>query len=502
MFARHGAYRPVLGANPRAHGLRGSARLAGAPSVSNSRCATNPVFQTTLFVPACFESTLLASRKQQANRRPQVPAPADCKSHFWNSSLFVLSQNTGMAKWLATARRARTKNNNAAIRAANSKQRPPRFSFGGEAFRQALRLNRADVRGVLALAPPKGEHRRTRELRQVKVAAGCTKNKARALFNPDDRLRETALLLTGATKEKRFFPVPTSKRVFMFIGVAMIIAVLGTAGYIFYKGPDSKTKHLVASEPPTNPPAEGRGQKRRNTQTMGPQDAPLVAEADDDDADIAEQVDDQVFNEDPYCTTSHNFYKCEGNEQPEMFLSHLCLNNSNTRNCFGWRPQRFCLTSQINRFRSLKECEDSCNGDNNCGTVVTCECSGLYRKVNYVYDMRRQRCRLIPLHECVEVDVGFADNDECLKSCGSDTTMEDARCKLAALEDLVRPCIWEDKVYTHYYDARSGQCQPWDESVCSPNVFRRLGDCFKDCPRGVIDSSSQPENGAGKKVRR
>ncbi|XP_075748582.1 uncharacterized protein LOC119171830 isoform X3 [Rhipicephalus microplus] len=350
----------------------------------------------------------------------------------------------------------------------------------------------------------------------------------------------------------------------MFIGVAMIIAVLGTAGYIFYKGPDSKTKHLVASEPPTNPPAEGRaeednsaafqgaetttkkakappstrskkkrsptpvlnnkkknkakkGQKRRNTQTMGPQDAPLVAEADDDDADIAEQVDDQgsdtaqdtatadddqMFNEDPYCTTSHNFYKCEGNEQPEMFLSHLCLNNSNTRNCFGWRPQRFCLTSQMNRFRSLKECQDSCNGDNNCGTVVTCECSGLYRKVNYVYDMRRQRCRLIPLHECVEVDVGFADNDECLKSCGSDTTMEDARCKLAALEDLVRPCIWEDKVYTHYYDARSGQCQPWDESVCSPNVFRRLGDCFKDCPRGVIDSSSQPENGAGKKVRR
>lgn len=377
-------------------------------------------------------------------------------------------------------------------------------------------------------------------------------------------------------KEKKFFPVPTSKGVFMFIGVAMIIAVLGTAGYIFYKGPDSKTKHLVASEPPTNPPAEGRaeednsaafqgaetttkkakappstrskkkrsfspvpnnnkkknkakkGQKRRNTQTMGPQDAPLVAEADDDDADIAEQVDDQgsdtaqdtaaadddqsaaddernartLFNEDPYCTTSHNFYKCEGNEQPEMFLSHLCLNNSNTRNCFGWRPQRFCLTSQINRFRSLKECQDSCNGDNNCGTVVTCECSGLYRKVNYVYDMRRQRCRLIPLHECVEVDVGFADNDECLKSCGSDTTMEDARCKLAALEDLVRPCIWEDKVYTHYYDARSGQCQPWDESVCSPNVFRRLGDCFKDCPRGVIDSSSQPENGAGKKVRR
>ncbi|KAL3219210.1 hypothetical protein MRX96_030659 [Rhipicephalus microplus] len=32
--------------------------------------------------------------------------------------------------------------------------------------------------------------------------------------------------------------------------------------------------------------------------------------------------------------------------------------------------------------------------------------------------------------------------------------MEDARCKLAALEDLVRPCIWEDKVYTHYYDAK------------------------------------------------
>ncbi|KAL1419798.1 hypothetical protein MTO96_004710 [Rhipicephalus appendiculatus] len=245
-----------------------------------------------------------------------------------------------------------------------------------------------------------------------------------------------------------------------------------------------------------------KGQKRRNTQTMGPQNAPLVAEVDEDDADIAVNADDQgseavqdtaaadddkdsaaddeknaraLFNGDPSCTTTHNFYKCEGNEQPEMFLSHLCLSNSNTKNCFEWRPQRFCLTSQTNRFRSLKECEDSCNENKNCGPAVTCECSGMYRKVNYVYDMRRQRCRLIPIHECVEEDVGFPNNDDCLTSCGSDTSREDSRCKLAALEELVRPCMWEDKVYTHYYDARSGQCQPWDESVCSPQCLPEVG---------------------------
>ncbi|KAL1419799.1 hypothetical protein MTO96_004711 [Rhipicephalus appendiculatus] len=67
------------------------------------------------------------------------------------------------------------------------------------------------------------------------------------------------LLSLRGSKERRSFPVPTVKGVFMFIGVVMIITVLGTAGYIFYKGPDSKSKRLVASEPPTNPPAEGRG---------------------------------------------------------------------------------------------------------------------------------------------------------------------------------------------------------------------------------------------------
>ncbi|KAL3219208.1 hypothetical protein MRX96_030657 [Rhipicephalus microplus] len=38
----------------------------------------------------------------------------------FSPSLFVPSQNTGMAKWLATARRARTEKNNAAIRAASN----------------------------------------------------------------------------------------------------------------------------------------------------------------------------------------------------------------------------------------------------------------------------------------------------------------------------------------------------------------------------------------------
>ncbi|KAH7952497.1 hypothetical protein HPB52_023832 [Rhipicephalus sanguineus] len=356
----------------------------------------------------------------------------------------------------------------------------------------------------------------------------CDFWKATPSINMDDSEDDSSFESTGGSpeiKEKRSFPVPTAKGVFMFVGVVLVIAVLGMAGYIFYKAEEDDSavfqgKEIVGSETTTTKKAKkpsSTRQKRRHTQTMGPQNAPLEAQPDEDGGDSAEKADDQgvadvqdtaaanddkdMLNDNPSCTTSHNFYKCEGNEQPEMFLSHLCLSNSDSKTCFEWRPQRFCLTSPTNRFRSSKECEESCNENKNCGMAASCECSGMYRKANYVYDMRRQRCRLIPIHECVEVDVGFADNDECLSSCGSDTPREDARCKLAALEELVRPCMWEDKVYTHYYDARSGQCQPWDESVCSSNVFRRLADCFRDCPLGVIDSSSQPGNATGK-VRR
>ncbi|KAH6929864.1 hypothetical protein HPB50_006427 [Hyalomma asiaticum] len=211
------------------------------------------------------------------------------------------------------------------------------------------------------------------------------------------------------------------------------------AGYIFYKAEEDGPVQFTGSEP-TSPkkakaPAPKR-QKRRNTQpTMGPQNAPLEAEADDDEADDGEKADgegaapppdvattnadkDDMFNGDPSCTTTHELYKCEGDEQLQMFLSHFCLSNGKGTSCFQWQPQQFCLTSQTNRFRTLQDCQDKCNGNQNCGMAATCQCSGMYRKVNYIYDMRRQRCRLIPLHECVEVDVGFVDNDECQSVCG------------------------------------------------------------------------------------
>ncbi|XP_049525161.1 uncharacterized protein LOC119457088 [Dermacentor silvarum] len=413
---------------------------------------------------------------------------------------------------------------------------------------------------------------------------------------PEGSSYESTISGSPEIKEKRWLPVPTVKGVFMFVGVVMIIGVLGMAGYIFYKGPDAKAKRLVASKPATNPSSGSRveedpaftvaaaepmstkkakkphsnpskkkrsvpagsakkknkakkgGHKRSYTQNLGPQNAPLEADADDDDndgdegekaddgkkTDEGEKADDgkktdegekagdlgasdvkttttvndeqeilllrwlcliAVFNGDPSCTTSHDIYQCEGDEQLQMFVSHLCMSNSKGGTCFDWRPQRLCLTSQSNRFRSVQECEENCNaGNNKCGPAATCECSGMYRKVNYIYDMRRQRCRLIPVHECAEVDVGFTDSDECESKCGSDTSKEDTRCKLAALEELVRPCLWEDKLYTHYFDAKSGKCQPWDESVCSSKVFRRLDKCFSGCSRGVIGDASQQEN--------
>ncbi|XP_075547359.1 uncharacterized protein LOC142581789 isoform X4 [Dermacentor variabilis] len=350
---------------------------------------------------------------------------------------------------------------------------------------------------------------------------------------PEGSSYESTISGSPEIKEKQWLPVPTVKGVFMFVGVVMIIAVLGMAGYIFYKGPDAKANHLVASKPATNPSARVRGgQKRSYTQKLGPQNAPLEADADDDDGEkeggdqgasdvktIATPNDEQeskaddernqegLFGGDPSCTTNHDLYQCAGDEQLQMFVSHLCMSNSKGATCFEWRPQQFCLTSQSNRFRSAKECEENCSADDNkCGPVATCECSGMYRKVNYIYDMRRQRCRLIPLHECVEVDVGFVDSDECRSKCGGDTSNEDTRCKLAALEELVRPCLWDDKLYTHYFDAKSGKCQPWDESVCSSTVFRRLSDCFSDCPRGVISDASRKGNdtatGDGRRVVR
>ncbi|KAH7944885.1 hypothetical protein HPB49_001587 [Dermacentor silvarum] len=265
---------------------------------------------------------------------------------------------------------------------------------------------------------------------------------------PEGSSYESTISGSPEIKEKRWLPVPTVKGVFMFVGVVMIIGVLGMAGYIFYKGKADDERHLKG-----------------------------------------------LFNGDPSCTTSHDIYQCEGDEQLQMFVSHLCMSNSKGGTCFDWRPQRLCLTSQSNRFRSVQECEENCNaGNNKCGPAATCECSGMYRKVNYIYDMRRQRCRLIPVHECAEVDVGFTDSDECESKCGSDTSKEDTRCKLAALEELVRPCLWEDKLYTHYFDAKSGKCQPWDESVCSSKVFRRLDKCFSGCSRGVIGDASQQEN--------
>ncbi|XP_077565087.1 uncharacterized protein LOC144180654 [Haemaphysalis longicornis] len=106
---------------------------------------------------------------------------------------------------------------------------------------------------------------------------------------------------------------------------------------------------------------------------------------------------------------------------------------------------------------------------------------GLFRKVNYVFDSERKRCRLIPKVECVDKNVGFSDHRSCKDACAQAASRRDARCGLGSLESVVRPCRWDDKVYTHYFDHTSKRCEPWDKTACISDAFPRLAECLRAC---------------------
>lgn len=57
----------------------------------------------------------------------------------------------------------------------------------------------------------------------------------------------------------------------------------------------------------------------------------------------------------------------------------------------------------------------------------------------------------------------------------------DARCGLGSLESVVRPCRWDDKLYTHYFDHTSNRCEPWDKTACTSDAFPRLAECLRAC---------------------
>lgn len=216
-----------------------------------------------------------------------------------------------------------------------------------------------------------------------------------------------------------------------------------------------------------------------------------AAELDDDDARQSKEKDQrsvrQLFETTPDCSLGQEIYKCDENEQAEMMRSYLCLGKTTGNTCLEWRPQRQCLGAETNRFTSGQECESSCQDADKCAKAQTCDCTGLFRKANYVFDSVRKRCRLIPKIECVDRDVGFRDADSCRTACegqedGSEGSgAKDTRCSLGSLESVVRPCLWDDKRYTHYFDHKHKRCEPWDESACVSNAFPRLGECLSTC---------------------
>ncbi|KAK8778275.1 hypothetical protein V5799_020384 [Amblyomma americanum] len=119
--------------------------------------------------------------------------------------------------------------------------------------------------------------------------------------------------------------------------------------------------------------------------------------------------------------SEREMYQCSDQEQGDMMRSYVCMSSSQETSCLEWRPQRLCLSSESNRFGSEEECQKACQGANEgkCGRAALCECTKFYRKMNYVFDVRRQRCRLVALHECVEAEVGFPDEDSCKAACSN-----------------------------------------------------------------------------------
>lgn len=354
-------------------------------------------------------------------------------------------------------------------------------------------------------------------------------------------------------------PRPTMRMLCMAAGAIMVIAVLGVAGYIFVKGPDTKglkladartskagtarggvestVKVATASKKakpapvkhPKNKNKNAAKKKKKKASKKGAhrsskpgekQNAPsahaqedgdkqdqtavralrhpsdtVLAVGDDEDATQAMQKDERsaklLFQTEPACSTDQDIHRCQESEQVDMLRSYICMHSSERNTCPDWRPQRQCLAEETNRFKSSAECETACKKTGTCGKARTCDCTGLFRKVNYVFDSMRKRCRLIPRIECTDQDVGFSDEKSCNTACENEASegdkSKDTRCRLGSLESLVRPCLWEDKVYTYYFDHRSNSCEPWDETACVSNSYIRLAECLDKC---VVQSSN------------
>ncbi|KAH9367613.1 hypothetical protein HPB48_009984 [Haemaphysalis longicornis] len=204
-----------------------------------------------------------------------------------------------------------------------------------------------------------------------------------------------------------------------------------------------------------------------------------------------------LLRTEPHCSLGQDIHRCAEGEQVRTVRSYFCLGKSSGSTCLQWRPQRQCLAAKTNRFTSSHECERACKEAGRCGKAETCDCAGLFRKVNYVFDSERKRCRLIPKVECVDKNVGFSDHRSCKDACAQGKpTAPRLACysrsqqqraggtravAWALLESVVRPCRWDDKVYTHYFDHTSKRCEPWDKTACISDAFPRLAECLRAC---------------------
>lgn len=316
-------------------------------------------------------------------------------------------------------------------------------------------------------------------------------------------------------------------------GAIMIVAVLGMVGYGVTKGPVAKGLKLadastskvatgqggaasgvtvtavVQAAKKKEKPAPAKRRKRKAKHAAKKKEAfknetpvfaapgrlrskpsrpvvTLAAAVEDDGAIYSSQKDRRseklLFRTEPHCSLGQDIHRCAQGEQGRMVRSYFCMDRSSGNTCLEWQPQRQCLAAETNRFTSSHECERACKEAGRCGKAEICDCTGLFRKVNYVFDSVRKRCRLIPKIECVNKNVGFSDYKSCKDACAQAASRRrHVRCGLGSLESVVRPCRWDDKLYTHYFDHTSKRCEPWDKSACMSDAFPRLAECLRAC---------------------
>ncbi|KAK8778274.1 hypothetical protein V5799_020385 [Amblyomma americanum] len=191
----------------------------------------------------------------------------------------------------------------------------------------------------------------------------------------------------------------------MFVGVVMMIGVLGMAGYIFYKGPDSKSHRLVASSETT----EVSGERRQN------------------EAEVEDPVPVPATTRKPKPKPPTNKRSKKKRSAPASAAKKKSKTtnkgakaarkrHATTARAVEDAPQN--APEELDGDEAEEEAEQGAN-EGKCGRAALCECTKFYRKMNYVFDVRRQRCRLVALHECVEAEVGFPDEDSCKAACSN-----------------------------------------------------------------------------------